>query len=159
MLLAQEIVVRTPPDQVGRVVSVVALIVAVMTAWVTYWQGRVIRKIESTEHEWEKIDRVSASIEVTAQRYQETYLKDGRVVHDRQSWLRLRNTGRALAHDVKWASENDVLVDERDSLELLHPGEHYDVYFALSLADGPGWLFTVSWTDDRGRQSTERRIS
>lgn len=159
LVLAQEITVNVPADPVGRIVSVVALVVAVLTAGVTYWQGRVIRRIETREHEWQAIDRISASVEVTTHRFRETYAKDGRVHHNTREWLRLRNSGRAPARDVSWEAEIDVLLGNRASLEILHPGEHYDVYYAMSIADPPGWLFTVEWTDDRDRHSTQRRIS
>lgn len=159
-VLGQEIVVETLPDTLGRIVSVLALVVAVGTAWFTFWQGRAIRRIETTEHEWQKVDRTSASVEVTAHHFQETYVKDDRVVHSRQDWLRLRNSGRALAREIEWSAENDsLLLGERRSLEELHPGEHFDIYFAMTLADAPGWMFTVVWIDERGRQATQRRIS
>jgi hypothetical protein len=158
LVLAQQIVVQTPPDTLGRLVSVLALVVAVTAAWVTYWQGKAIRSIETEAHEWQKVDRVSASIEVTAHRDRLTYLKDGRPHRDEWNWLRLRNSGRVPARDVQWRAEINVL-NGRDSLEILHPGEHYDVDLVMALGMGPGWLFSVAWTDDRGRQETERRIS
>lgn len=159
-VFAQEIVVQVPSDTVGRIVSVLALVVAVFAAGATYAQGRAIRKIETAQHEWEKVDRVSASIEVTSHQDTTKYVVKDQVRRDHQSWLRLRNTGRAPAHDVAWSSElPKAMLGDRASLEVLHPGEHFDVHYALSMGDAPGWLFTVGWTDDRGRHSTERRIS
>lgn len=160
LVLAQEIIVEVPPDTVGRIVSVLALVVAVLAAGATYAQGRVIRRIETTEHEWEKVDRLSASVEVTAQRFQETYVKDGHVVHSGQTWLRLRNTGRVIAREVEWGAEKEkLLLGDRRSIEELHPGEHFDVYYVMTFGDSPAWVFTVSWTDKRGRHTTERRIT
>jgi len=50
LVLAQEITVNVPADPVGRIVSVLALVVAVVAAGATYWQGRAIRRICSGHH-------------------------------------------------------------------------------------------------------------
>lgn len=162
VVLAQEVTVNVPPDLVGRSVSVLALVVAVATAWVTYWQGREIRNIETREHEWQQIDRISASIEVTshAERY-EQHWPDGRVNDHERWWLRLRNSARTAARDVEWLIEGKQvrLHATRPTLEILHPGEHYDVGYSKMMGAEQDFVYTVEWTDDRGRHSTQRRIS
>jgi len=158
LVLAQEITVNVPPDPVGRIVSVAAVVLALASLVYTAWQGQALRRLETTQHEWEQVDRISAAIEVTSHVHRQTYLNDDRVTRSRTNWLRLRNSGRAIARDVRWGGEIDDL-GNRNSLEELYPGEHYDIYLALTLADAPGWLFKVEWADDRGRHSTPRRIS
>lgn len=102
LVLAQE---AAAPDVVGRIVSVSAVAIAAASLVWSWWQGRALRRIETTKHEWETIDRLSASVEVTAQHHRETYIKDGRITHSSQSWLQLRNSGRAIARDVEWEAE------------------------------------------------------
>lgn len=159
-MLAQEIIIETPPDMLGRVVSVLALVIAVLTAWVTYWQGRVIRKIETREHEWEAEDRISAHVQVTSETERYLFMTpDGKKHREARYWLYLKNTGRAVARNVSWVADEGVEITAPiTKLEELHPGENFDLGVGLALNIKPGWTFSMAWTDDRGRHETERRI-
>ena len=137
MLLNQEIITLWA--------SVGAVAVALGAAVLTYRQRRAIHRIESQQHEWETQDRRSAAIRVLTQ----------------SEWLRLQNTGRAAARDVVWSTpENGPLHTVGSSVEVIHPGEHYDVEYMVSgLAREPGAVFAVSWSDEQGRHTTERILT
>ena len=145
MLLNQEVTVVTETDPLTLWISVGAVAVALCAAVFTYLQGRAIHRIESREHEWEAEDRRSAAIRVLTQ----------------SEWLRLQNTGRAAARNVVWSTpENGSLYTVGSSVDVIHPGEHYDVEYMVSgLAREPDPVFTVSWSDERGRHTTERILS
>ena len=56
--------------------------------------------------------------------------------------------------------ENGPLHTVGSSVEVIHPGEHYDVEYMVSgLAREPGAVFAVSWSDEQGRHTTERILS
>ena len=161
MLLAQEITVVTETDQLTLWVSVVAVAVALGAAVLTYVQGRAIRQIESREHEWEAEGRRSAAIRVLPQseRYSEDLFGDNR--SRRETWIRLRNTGRAKARNVEWSITDNgpKLLAQRSSLKVIHPGEYYDITYRKFLGSKPDPVFTVSWSDELGRHTTEHILS
>ena len=161
MLLAQEITVVTETDPLTLWVSVIAVAVALGASVLTYLQGRAIRRIDSREHEWETEDRRTAAIRVLPQseRYSEELFGDNRST--RETWIRLKNTGRAKARDVGWSITDKGLhfLAERSSLEVIHPGEHYDIYYFRSLGSETDPVFAVSWSDELGRHTTERILS
>ena len=161
VLLAQEITVVTETDPLTFWVSVIAVAVALGAALLTYLQGRAIRRIDIREHEWEAEDRRTAAIRVLPQseRYSEDLFGDNR--SRIETWIRLKNTGRAKARDVEWSITDEGLhfLDERSSLDVIHPGEYYDIYYVRSMGSEPDPVFAVSWTDELGRRTTERILS
>jgi hypothetical protein len=158
MIFAQEVVVEAPPDPISIAVSVVAVAIAATSLLVTGRQGREIRNIETREHEWQAIDRRSAYIQVVPM--SETYPTNSARGHGVRMWIRLSNTGRSEAREVRWQIDNpDSLMARVDGLEVLHPGEQFDLHTARSMADPPESEFTVSWVDDNGRQETTRLIN
>lgn len=78
-----------------------------------------------------------------------------------ETWIRLTNTGRAEARDVEWSVTDNGLHFHagRSSLEVIHPGEYYDVPYTKVGGSEPDPVFTVSWHDERGRHTTERILS
>ena len=127
----------------------------------TYLQGRAIRQIERREHEWEAEGRRSAAIRVLPQseRYSEDLFGDN---HSRRvTWIRLKNTGRAEARDVEWSTTDNGLRfhAQRSSLEVIHSGEYYDISYVRVMGSEPDPVFTVSWSDELGRHTTERILS
>lgn len=161
MLLSQEITVVTETDPLTLWVSVVAVAVALGAALLTYLQGRAIRQIEGREHAWEAEDRRSAAIRVLPQseRYSEELFGDDH--SKRETWIRLKNTGRAEAGDVEWSITDNGprLHAQRSSLKVIHPGEYYDITYRRFLGSKPDPVFTVSWADELGRHTTERILS
>lgn len=159
--MAQEITVVTETDQLTLWVSVGAVAVALCAAVLTCVQGRAIRQIESREHEWEAEDRRSAAIRVLPQ--SEWYSEDlfGGNRSRRETWIRLRNTGRAMARDVEWSITDNgpELLARRSSLKVIHPGEYYDITYRRSVGSERDPVFTVSWSDELGRHTTERILS
>lgn len=155
MLLAQ-----TSADPV----SLAAVAIALLSLVWTIWQGSAIRDIQTREHDWQAEDRLSAHIEVT--RISETTPRtvrksSGNETHYSTSdRIRLRNTGRAQARNVEWEMESDhVLLWERRDLDVLYPGEHYDLLIAMAMSDPPETLFTVRWTDGNGAHESKRMIN
>ncbi len=165
MVLAQDITVEVSPDPLSLVLSVLAVIIATMVAVTTYVQGRAIRNIETREHEWQRIDRLSADIEVVRMREVEPRSSAGITRYSTRDWIRLRNTGRAEAQDVTWMMDRgsfkgkDVMLGDRRQLDVLHPGEHFDLLIAMSFGDPPEANFTVTWTDGNGQHTTLRTIN
>ncbi|MCQ3805543.1 MAG: hypothetical protein KTV45_15890 [Acidimicrobiia bacterium] len=161
VLLAQEITVVTETDPLTLWVSVVAVAIALGAAVLTYVQGRAIRQIESREHVWEAEARRSAAIRVLPQSewYSEEFFGDNRST--RETWIRLENIGRAEARDVEWSiSDNGPwFMTQRLSLEVIHPGEYYDIPYGTPIESEPESVFAVSWSDELGRHTTERILS
>lgn len=161
VLLAQEITVVTETDPLTLWVSVIAVAVALGAAVLTYLQGRAIRRIDSREHEWEAEDRRTAAIRVLPQ--SERYSKKvfGDTHSRRETWIRLKNTGRAKARDIEWSITDKGLhfLAERSSLEVIHPGEYYDINYVRTMGSEPDPVFSVSWSDGLGRHTTERILS
>lgn len=69
MLLVQdqplEVTVTTEPEFVTLVISGLALLVAAGSLIYSIIQGTAIRRIEAREHEWQRVDRLAARLEVT----------------------------------------------------------------------------------------------
>ncbi len=146
-------------------ISIVALIVAVAVGTLTVIQGRAIRQIETREHDWQATDRKSAHIQVT--RWREnltTGTTSGDTRHYVKDWIRLKNTGLAPGHSVTWqiehaASHEIVHETAPQVLNVLHPGEHFDIWLDRSHPNPIAAGFTVSWTDDLGNHTTQRLIN
>lgn len=151
-----------PPssEPLGLVLAALAVLVSIVAAGLAWKQGRAIQRIETAEHEWQKVDRASAWVEVVAHHFEASHVVSNRVERKHQDWLRLRNTGRAPALDVKWCGEYEgAMFQPIRSLKILHPGEHFDVHFALSPSERSDWIFWVEWVDERGAHRTERRVN
>lgn len=161
MILAAEVIPgQTSSEPLGLLLAAIAVAVSIVAAGLAWKQGRAIQRIETAEHEWQKVDRVSAWVEVVHHHVETSHVVGARVERKYQDWLRLRNTGRAPAVDVKWGGEYEgAMFYPIRSLEILHPGEHFDVHFALSLSERSDWVFWVEWTDERGTYRTERRVN
>jgi hypothetical protein len=166
------------------VFAALALVVAASVGGLTVVQGRAIRRIETREHEWEKVDRRSAHIRVTRESVQRPATVR---VHGSTEpaasfanvwYIRLTNTGRVPASEVDWSVEytganEDTLAEalfgkvfvnhDLTKLDELHPGEHFDLLMKnISVDEGQETIeFTVSWDDERSppRNKTTRLIN
>lgn len=157
-------------DTTNLIISALSLVVALGAAGaVTYVgvltirQGRVINKIETREHEWEQQDRISAHLEVTRHTVRHATSSSYML------YARIRNTGRAPAHNIVFITglyvddpgrelPDGIVEDAEDALtgvlskvDVIHPGEFIDLPMRLRTYTGQdGIEFKVGWTDARG---------
>jgi hypothetical protein len=73
----------------------------------------------------------------------------------------LKNIGRASAQNVNWeidyASEHNLVrTDHPRTIDVIHPGEHFDLGLILTFAV-PSHTTFVSWTDQNGSRQTPGR--
>jgi hypothetical protein len=173
MAFAQEVTVEVATDPLSLAISAVAVVLAGASAIATYRQGKAIRDIETREHEWQGVDRTSAHVRVTrmSETRPSTFAKPGAsVTNYRQlDWIRLLNSGRSEARNITWdmtdVAGNDLSriyehsVPVARMLEVLHPGEHFDILLAFSMSDPPHAQFDVQWDDEMGPHRTTRLIN
>lgn len=171
--LAPPIIIEAQTDWLAITVAAVAVIVSASVGVYTILQGRVIRNIETREHEWEQQDRISAHIQVTRESYQESATIKPETSFVNIWYIRLTNTGRTTATDIKWTADavgdyehdnNEHAADEvlwnpeLKGLKDLHPGEHFNVYLEKR-SKSDTFRFTISWTDQRGTHETTRLMN
>lgn len=166
-LLGQaETLVDVPPELWSLALAGAAVVVAIAALIFTYLHARAIRDAEAREREWQAERNERAYVEVTrlSERLPRMLAPLGEqgatAVFVNSDRIRLRNTGSAAARYVLWEIGEDVLSPEqRTSLEVLYPGEHYDMYIYPDGCKAPDTEFTVWWTDPRGRHETNRIVN
>jgi len=173
-----EVLVDQGDDWFAIVVALIAVIVAATVGGLTVKQGRVINSIETREHDWEHRDRNSAYVQVTRDSFRRPISmpilgSTERAASFRNEWaIRLTNTGRVDAVDLKWKVEydgggdrdtldgKDVLAVPTRELAILHPGEHFDLPMEFGTHNaGATVAFTIGWNDPQGSHTTYRLIN
>ena len=130
-----------------------ALVVSVVSGFGT---RRMVRR----ERIRREFDIASATITVTDEKAHQAVPSRPHQEVETTRWLRLTNTGKATAEQLSWNVDvGGPKLHGSTELELLHPGEQYNVPYRIDGADEPDWWFTVSWKDGNGQRRSRRRIS
>ena len=162
-LAVDEIVIRDDPLTLW--ISLAAVLIAIGGFTFAVSQGLAIRRIETREHDWQSADRLSAHLQVTRLSKLESTIDPGFEMSQYVEWIRVRNTGLAIAEDIDLTIADDggesiYVTPEAGAVTQLHPGEHFNFYLSLTMSTPPMGVVSLSWNDGRpARNTKESRIN